>query len=173
MADAAQLLHRHFTIQSTNVPYLGIARQNTTLADFLEKTYAPAELDLCTALVFRMKRLAESGGTVSTVIKQEPLFLKTFQRFRQHILTNVSFDIIASLGSRAFETISGEVVNTCLLAFSASRPEDSHSFSGLDVAATVNPEAKGVALTHREVFNRIQTRQLKNPNSIIRCFGSR
>ena len=167
MADAAELLHRHYTIQSTNVPYLGIGRQNITLADFLEKRYAPAELDLCTALVFRMQRLAEAGGTVSTVIKQEPLFLGTFQKFRQHILTNVSFDIIASLGSRAFETISGEVVNACLLAFGVSRPEDSHSFSGLDVASAVNPEAKGVALTHGEVFNRIQAKQLKNPNSII------
>ena len=81
MADAAELLHRHYTIQSTNVPYLGIGRQNTTLAEFLEKRYAPAELDLCTALVFRMKRLAASGGTVSTVISKSRYFLELFRNF--------------------------------------------------------------------------------------------
>ena len=35
------------------------------------------------------------------------------------------------------------------------------------MAYAVNPEAKGVALTRGEVFDRIQAKQLENPNSII------
>lgn len=167
MADAADLLHRRYTIQATNVPYLGLGRQDATLAKYLEKRYAPAELDLCTAFVFRMRRLAENGGTVATVIKQEPLFLGTFKLFRQKILKIVRFDVIASLGSRAFETITGEVVNTCLLTFTSLEPEEEHLFIGIDATSGDNPEAKAVALTKVKIFNRTQAKQLNNPDSII------
>ncbi len=167
MADAVSLLHRRYTLQATNVPYLGAARQNTPLARFLVDHYSPAELDLCTAMIVKMLRLSESKGTVCSVIKQEPLFLGTFELFRRYILNACALHFVAPLGPRAFETITGEVVNTALLAFSASRPNADTIFAGFDVSKTADPAEKQCKLISSHPTLKRQYRQLKNPDSII------
>src|SRR5262249_46532442 len=58
MADAAALLHRKYTLQATNVPFLGRAKQTPTISAFLEKHYDAAKADLATAFLARMSRLS-------------------------------------------------------------------------------------------------------------------
>lgn len=167
MADAAKLLHQKVVLQATNVPYLGAGRQVSGLTAYLESHFVPAELDLCTAMLLRMARLAATGGSFASVVKQEPLFLGTFTRFRQAMLSRFEFNIVSSLGSRAFETITGEVVNTGLLVLSANSPSSESSFAGLDVSRGTSTEVKQGGLVNERVFIRSQDRQLRNPDSII------
>jgi hypothetical protein len=58
MADAAAILARHFTLQATNVPFLGRGRQVGALAEYLAARFDYAKNDLATAMLARMLALA-------------------------------------------------------------------------------------------------------------------
>ena len=76
MADAAALLARRYTLQATNVPYLGRGKQAPPLADYLSNHFGDARADLATAMLSRMLHLSASGGTIAIVILHNWLFLK-------------------------------------------------------------------------------------------------
>ena len=167
MADAASLLHRKYVLQATNVPFLGRGRQRQTLADFIERRFPEGKADLATAMLQRMRGLSESGGTFSGVTPQNWLFLDSYKSFRIGLLQRSTMDLLAMLGSGAFETISGEVVSVAILSATAEAPSDTSSFSGIDVGPITSASRKSDALTS-SVMNRIgQMAQMRNPSAII------
>ncbi|MDJ0448833.1 N-6 DNA methylase [Methylocystis sp. JR02] len=132
MAKAAELLGRKFTVVITNVPYLGRGKQAQTLADFVVGAFPDAKADLATAMLSRLMKLVAEGGTLASVTPQSWLFLGSYKKVRAAILKAMTLDLLVALGPRAFETISGEVVNTALIAASANQPVDASTFCGLD-----------------------------------------
>jgi len=123
MARAADYLGRSYTLVATNVPYLGRGKQGNTLLSHIERYYPSASLDLAGAFVLRCLQMTEAGtGIVATVSLQTWTYLAWWREFREWLLANVSIRILAKLGPRAFEGISGEVVQVVLSVFSRSRP---------------------------------------------------
>jgi hypothetical protein len=167
MADAAALLHQRYVLQATNVPYLGRGKQDQILAEYIERRFHSARADLASAMLSRMSTLAIPGGTFCAVTPQSWLFLGSYKEFRHQLLTKATFDIVGALGPRAFETISGEVVNTALIALSNSPPDGNASFSGLDANDGRRAEDKAGVLRSGECKVYSQSRQLRNPDHII------
>jgi hypothetical protein len=99
MADAAAILARRFTLQITNVPFLGRGRQNDDLKNCLATRFDIAKTDLATAMVERMRSLAARGGTVASVTLQNCLFLGSFKMLREAVLGQTSLALVAVLGS--------------------------------------------------------------------------
>ena len=83
---------------------------------------------------------------------------------------------IAALGSRVFETISGEVVNAVLIALSRASSRKDNTFLGVDCNFGANPSTKSLELTNRTIREVNQRAQLANPDHRIvvadREFGS-
>jgi hypothetical protein len=167
MADAAALLNRRYTLQVTNVPYLGRGKQGPALADFALKHYPDAKADLATMMLARMLKLTTVGGTVTSVTPQNWLFLGSYKKLRQDILANTALNVIGALGPRAFETISGEVVNTALVAFSNMAPNPESHFAGLDANDAKTPNDKAVTLATGEPKVLSQKGQEGNPDARI------
>ena len=94
----------------TNVPYLARGKQDERLRDFCEKHYSAAKNDLATVFLDRCLEFCVKGGTSSIVLPQNWLFLTSYKKFREKLLKNDTWHLIARLGPGAFETISGEVV---------------------------------------------------------------
>lgn len=167
MADAAELLHRKYVYQATNVPFLGRNKQVAELVQFLDERYPNSSADLAPTMVLRMLRLTAPGGSISFVTPQNWLFLKTYRKMRQNLLTTSTFEFLSPLGSRAFETISGEVVNVALVAMSQRSPDPDQFFSGIDASNEATSSKKAAVLINGPALMVQQSVQLGNAESRI------
>lgn len=164
---AARILTERFTLVATNVPYLGYGRQDDVLKKHCETFHGDAKADLATCFVDRALRACSLGGSVALVTPQNWLFLTSYKKVRERLLKSAQWDVVARLGSRAFETITGEVVNVALLSLTQNRPSVEHAFAGWDVSSAESSEQKSEALKidgHRQGN---QLSQLLNPDSRI------
>src|SRR5699024_7345830 len=90
--------------------------------------------------------------------------LKYYARMREKFIYLKGLGLIARLGSGAFETIGGEVVNVCLqIMFN----EVSDKHYGIDVSNQKSLMAKVDALKSEHVIKMEQLNQLDNPDSRI------
>ena len=170
LAKAAEILAGQFTLVATNVPYLGRGKQDDTLKQHLEQHYPNSKADLATAFVERCLEFCAKDGTTALVTPQNWLFLTTYKKLREELLSRRKWNLVARLGPRAFETISGEVVNVALLAISAEIPANSTTMAGLDVAEAKTAAEKASRLANREptpVQIVPQADQLRNPDARI------
>lgn len=167
MADAAAILSRRHTLIATNVPFLGRGKQHPSLAAYIERSDEPSKADLATAMLSRLSRTLEQGGTVAAVSPQSWLFMGVYQSFRTRLLSQSRIDFIGALGAGAFETISGEVVSVTLTALSASKPGPEHTFLAIDAATASGSEAKRDTLASAPPRTISQRSQLNNPDARI------
>ena len=168
LADTARLLARTYHLVLTNVPYLGREKHISCLRAFCEKTYPVSKHDLATVFVERILRLCASGGDAILVLPQYWLFLARYRRLRKKMLEKCSWGLLATLGPRAFETISGEVVNTCLISVRRSPARTPNpAFSWIDATKGPNRESKENLLRTETVLSLSQAEQLANPDSVI------
>jgi hypothetical protein len=166
MVKAAALLTGKYTLVTTNVPYLGKQKQCETLANFCAKTYPDGKADLATCFVERCLLFCERAGSMALITPQNWLFLTSYKKLREKLLVQERWDVVARLGSRAFETITGEVVNIALLGMTRSRAEREHKIVGWDVASEGTPRAKALALrASPQIAN--QAEQLNHPDARI------
>ncbi|MBB6099352.1 hypothetical protein HNR42_002793 [Deinobacterium chartae] len=172
IAKAARLLSGQYHLVITNVPYLARGKQGAVLAEFIERRYAAGKADLATAFVERCREFTLPGGTYSLVTPQNWLFLGSYKKLRENLLKEQRWDWVARLGTGAFETISGEVVNVALFALSNTKPHPEHHMMGLDVSTPKTIGGKEQALIHGEALRLEQVNQTRNSDSIITLSGS-
>ena len=120
VAQAAELLAGQYHLVVTNVPYLTRGKQAEKLRKFCADHYPAAKNDLATVFLERCLALCAQGGAASLVLPQNWLFLTSYRKLREKLLTNETWNLLAWLGPGAFETISGEVVKAALLTLSRS-----------------------------------------------------
>ncbi|MGP5891746.1 Eco57I restriction-modification methylase domain-containing protein [Pseudomonas aeruginosa] len=178
LAKAAELLSGQYTWVITNVPYLARGKQHDTLKDYCESYYPEGKNDLATVFLDRCLEFCAQGGTASIVLPQNWLFLTGYQKFRQKLLQNAIWHLIARLGSGAFETISGEVVKAILLNLSSGNAagqsgdllhsgEQGNWIRGVDVSELCSEAEKALGLLADELKSVDQCKQLDNPSSIV------
>lgn len=165
--SAARILAGKFTLVSTNVPYLGRGRQDDDLKEYCEEFYSDAKSDLATCFVDRCLRLCAVGGSVALVTPQNWLFLASYKKLRERLLEWLQWDLVARLGPRAFETITGEVVNVTLVGLTQRVPAQNHAFAGWDVGETATAHDKAAGLAANPHIINSQSLQLSNPDSRI------
>ncbi len=167
IAKAGQLLGKKYRLQITNVPYLGKGKFDKVLSDYVLKHYAEAKGDLATVFLERLLKTAQPFGMISTVTPQNWLFLTTYKKYREKLLKNETWNIVARLGSGAFSQISGEVVKAILISLSRAKPNVARSIVGLDVSDAPNAAAKDVGLKTSELKTVKQMEQLGNPDAVV------
>lgn len=182
LAKAAELLAGRYTWVITNVPYLARGKQSDALKDFCEEYYPEGKNDLATVFLDRCLEFCAQGGTTSIVLPQNWLFLTTYRKFREKLLQNDSWHLIARLGAGAFETISGEVVKAILINLSRGNSagqsadllnngERGNSIRGLDVSEPRTAAEKAEGLLTGDVKSVEQGKQLENPDARL-AFGN-
>ena len=167
VARAAELLAGKYVLVTTNVPYLKRGSQGNTLRVFTEGQFPESKADLATVFIDRCVSLLSPQGTCALVATQYWLFLGSYRRFRQRLLKEKTWSLLARLGSRAFETISGEVVNVALFLIENQQPKISHLMSSLDVMDPSTPQAKSTALRDSQLTDLPQAGQLRNPDARV------
>ena len=167
LAKAAEILAGQFTLVATNVPYLGRGKQEDVLKHYLDGVYSESRWDLATAFVERCKTLCAQAGAVSLVTPSQWCTGDKYISFRNTQIRRTSWNIAARLGTNAFETISGEVVNVILMILSCMQPEVDHIVNFLDLSGLQLPSDKeaGMRTAGIQLFNQVS--QLKNPDKRV------
>ena len=178
LAKAATLLAGRYQWVITNVPYLARSKQHERLRDFCQRHYSAAKNDLANVFLERCLELCTDGGASSIVLPQNWLFLTSYKKFREKLLKNETWHLIARLGPGAFETISGEVVKAILITLSRGNSireagglfgdgDDGNLIRGLDVSEPRTAAEKAAQLLTAEMKSVEQARQLENPDARV------
>jgi hypothetical protein len=167
---AAALLGGRYTLVVTNPPFLGRGKQCDRLKSYCDRVYSLAKADLSTCFIERNISLTATGGTVAMVTPQTWLFLTTYTKMRQALLTKRTWQFVARLGPGAFEAVSGHVVNVALVALTETNPPLSALMAAFDASALKKPAAKAAALrapTTAGIRVVAQAEQLRNPDARV------
>lgn len=178
VVTSARLLSGAYHLIITNVPYLARGKQCDTLKDYCEQNYPVAKHDLATVFLDRCLELCLQGGTSCIVLPQNWLFLTSYKKFRERLLKNDTWHLIARLGAGAFETISGEVVKAILISLSRGHStkeagglfgdvDDDNQIRGVDVSELRTATEKADQLPTEEIKSVKQAKQLKNPDARV------
>ena len=166
LAKAAEILAGQFTLVATNVPYLGIRQQDKLLIEFCEKQHPEARHDLATCFIERGLEFLSASKTQAVVAPQSWLFSGSYKKMRCRLLETVTWNFVSPLGSGAFETISGEVVNVALLSWTRSMPDENSKFLAVNVENYAGFK-KADALSTEAAKKFLQLDQIKNPDSRV------
>lgn len=166
IAKAGELLAQKYTLQITNVPYLSRGKQEKIMLDFCEKNYPEAKGDLATVFLGKMLKSNTLGGNSCSVIPQNWLFLTSYKKYREKLLKNDTWNLLARLGTKGFQTPMWDF-NVMLISISNTKPAENQSIIGMDVSEAPNAAAKDEALKTTELKNVNQKEQLLNPDSRI------
>ena len=146
MVDAAEALSRTYILQVTNVPFLGRGKQETSLSTYISSHFPNSKHDLAGTMIERMSNMAQRSGTLAIVCPQALYFLKSYRRFRSELLSRNALNIVVGLGSRAFETIGGEIVNVSLTVMSRSDERKIAKYASIDLNDVKSAEEKAASL---------------------------
>ncbi|MBE9475407.1 MAG: N-6 DNA methylase [Chloroflexi bacterium] len=135
IAKAADLLAESYFLILTNVPYLTRSKQNKVLMDYCDREHASSKNELGYVFVDKFINSMMTSGCVAVVQPQNMLYMARYKAFRKQMLQKTKLRIVARLGARAFETISGEVVNVGLFLFEKNAKLCENIIQGMDVSA--------------------------------------
>lgn len=166
LALAAKLLAGRYHLVATNVPYLARAKQCAELQDFCENYYPEAKADLATVFLERCLDFNPQGGSATIVLPQNWLFLTSYKKFREKLLIEQTWDLIARLGPKGFQTPMWDF-NVQLITLSKGVAPKEALLRGIDVSVQKTCVEKAESLLIEKLQDVSQTQQLNNPDAAV------
>ena len=109
LIDLGETMARKYWVTVTNPPYMG--ELNKTLQDFAKKVYPNSKHDLCSIFIEKCLEMVKNNAYVAMITQNAFMFLSRYEKLRKSLL-QYQFVNLAHLGTRAFDSIGGEVVQT-------------------------------------------------------------
>lgn len=123
LIDVAMVLAQHYQVVITNPPYMSNSGMNKALSDFVKKHYNECKSDLYACFIKKCKELTEVDGYLAMITMHSWMFLPRMEELRDEMLKYNLINMI-HLGTRAFEEISGEVVQTVAFVYKKCNPKE-------------------------------------------------
>ena len=111
LVRVAKNLGQKYDAVVTNPPYMGSSGMGAKLSKYVKDHYPDSKSDLFAVFIEKCGEMVKKNAYQAMITQHAWMFLSSFEKLRVKILRT---DIInmAHLGARAFEEISGEVVQT-------------------------------------------------------------
>lgn len=109
--DVGKIMSQKYNVVITNPPYMGLSNMSSMLSDFVKENYFDSKMDLGSVFIEKAIDFALPNAFVSIINQHSWMFLSSYKKIRKTVLENNIINM-AHLGARAFEEISGEVVQT-------------------------------------------------------------
>ena len=169
LLDAAQLLNMRYHLVITNVPYLARGKHSEDLKVFCDENYSEAKYELANVFLDRCLELCLPNGNGSTqvVMPLNWLYQARLTGQRLRLLQTATWQLAIKLGTGAFESISGEVVNAMLISMSSGVPNPKSTLVQIDLSSSKNTEKKREALTSHALQIRQQIEFLNSADGIV------
>ncbi|WP_334050840.1 BREX-1 system adenine-specific DNA-methyltransferase PglX [Alteromonas gracilis] len=108
----AEYLSKRYHVVVANPPYMGSKGMNSKLSDWAKLNYPDSKSDLFSMFIERNLNLVLESGFSAMINMQSWMFLSTYERLRKKLIERTTINSMAHLGTRAFDSIGGEVVST-------------------------------------------------------------
>ena len=112
LIDIGETMARKYWVTCTNPPYAGTSNLSANVNNFVKKNYPDSKADLFAVFIERCRQMTVNNGFQAMITQQAWMFLTSFDALRIKLLSNVTIKSMAHLGTKAFDEIGGEVVQT-------------------------------------------------------------
>lgn len=154
--EMAEALSPRYHVVVANPPYMGSRGMNSEMTAWSKKAFPDSRADLFSMFMERSLALTGKHGFMAMVNMQAWMFLSTFEKLREKLLGSAAIVAMAHLGTRAFDTIGGEVVSTTAFVIeNAGKPEATGTY--LRLVDGENEGAKSEAARQAAKGNRPQS----------------
>ena len=111
LIEVAETLAQKYEVVVTNPPYRGVADLEAKLSNYIKKNYPDSKSDLFAVFMEACHNMTAENGYQAMITMHSWMFLSSFEKLRAKIQKQNIVNMV-HLGARAFEEISGEVVQT-------------------------------------------------------------
>lgn len=111
LVRVAEVMSKKYTAVITNPPYLSVSAANAKLAEFVKRNYPDSKSDLFAVFIEKCRDLLKPNGIQAMITMHAWMFLASYETLRSKLQNMVLLNM-AHMGSRGFEEISGEIVQT-------------------------------------------------------------
>lgn len=115
----AKILAQKYEIVITNPPYLSGSSVGNNLSEYILKNYPNSKTDLFAVFIERCKKLVKTNCLQAMITMHSWMFLSSYEKLREDLIYTDTINMV-HLGARAFEEISGEIVQTTSFVFRKS-----------------------------------------------------
>ena len=148
MLKQARILGQKYHVTVTNPPYMApTAKQKP----FVEKNYPASKADLFAVFIEKCGQMLVPNGYQAMITMHSWMFLSSYEKLRLKLQQSTIVNM-AHLGSRAFEEISGEVVQTTAFVFRRATQETYRGVYERLVSGTTQAEKENLFLTHEHQY---------------------
>lgn len=106
-----QALSQRYDVVVTNPPYMGSSGMDKKLSGYVKKHYPNSKADMFAVFIEVCGNLSKKDGLYGIITQQSWMFLSSFEKLRRQLQQKTTINMV-HLGARAFDEISGEVVQT-------------------------------------------------------------
>jgi len=106
------LLTKKYTAVVANPPYMGQGTMNAALKNYVNANYPLSKTDLFAVFMEVALDMNVKKGLMGMINQHSWMFLSSYEKLREHILSNYGIVNMLHLGPRTFEELSGEVVQS-------------------------------------------------------------
>lgn len=111
LASQAKAMSQRYHVVVTNPPYMSISNANVNMQNYVKKMFPDSKSDLFAIFIEKCAQMIQKNGFQAMITQHAWMFLSSFEKLRKKIQIVDTVNMM-HLGSRAFEEISGEVVQT-------------------------------------------------------------
>ena len=108
----ARIMQQQYECVIANPPYMGNKGMSPKLSEYVKKKYPMSKGDMFAVFKEVILNHTKQNYYSATVNQHSWMFLSSYESLREHLLNNASIDTMLHLGTRAFEELAGEVVQT-------------------------------------------------------------
>lgn len=106
-----KIMRNEYDVVVMNPPYMGNGSMSKDLGNFLKKHYPNSKTDLFAAFM-EVEHYLKKRALYASINQHSWMFLSSYENLRVRLIKQFTIDSMLHLGTRAFEDISGEVVQS-------------------------------------------------------------
>ncbi len=108
----AKIMQQQYECVVANPPYMGNNGMSSKLSEYVKKYYPKSKGDMFAIFKEVIVKRTKSAFYSATINQHSWMFLSSYEELRKWLLNNACIDTMIHLGTRAFEELSGDVVQT-------------------------------------------------------------
>lgn len=125
LAVLAIVMSRKYDVMITNPPYLGSSSLEEACKEYVAKEYPNSKTDMFS--MFMETQFIKNGGLLAMINQHQWMFTSSYVEFRKSLQNKNTLINAIHLGTRAFEEISGEKVQSVTFVMKTLKINDYNS----------------------------------------------